>query len=81
MYVVDIWNSKTQTSAGLCWIIKPLEETMEEANIWNSKTQTIAGLCWITNTLEEAMEKAREWVAKTSNPEDYHVMYHIVGCL
>jgi hypothetical protein len=53
-------------------------------DIWNSKTQTNVGPAWFTGndlTIKEAMEKAREWVAKTSNPEDYHVMYHIVGCL
>lgn len=53
-------------------------------DIWNSKIQRSVGPCWFTGkdlSIQEALEKAKEWVSTTSSPEDYHVMYHIVGCL
>lgn len=52
-------------------------------DIWNSKTKTDAGPAWFTDdmTLTEALNKAKEWVENKPNPEHYHIMYRIVGCL
>lgn len=53
-------------------------------DIWNSKTHRNVGPTWVAGpdlSLQEALEKAKEWVATNPNPEDYQVMYHIVGCL
>lgn len=56
---------------------------MYVVDIWNSSTKTGAGPCWFTHdmTLNEALYKAKEWIESKPNPENYHIMYRIVGCL
>ena len=58
---------------------------MYVVDIWNSKTKTEAGPRWFTDdndlTLPKALSKAKEWVASKPNPEDYQILYHIIGCL
>lgn len=55
-------------------------------DIYDSENYCAAGPNWFTDvtdgpSLQQALEEAKKWINETEEPERYHVMYRIVGCL